>query len=506
MAGNGGFKNALNGFDKNEVNQYISEMSKKIQEREAELKEAQEKAVAATKAAAEAEGKLKDMEASHAAKVLELEAQVKTERRNADNLQNEIDELKRKLRNSGSSSSSGSVNTAEAERRSAEIIENANASARDIVEKAKQTAKQIMASAESSAKAAGASGGSGVSAESLKAFQDILSNLTTTVTNALKTANDKASGISVSAGGAPVHIEMPDFSNFEAPQAAVPEKHNLPKSSKPVASASEDAGGLDDMFADMMDNGSDMSGFGDMKPLDDGKPSNDVIDEFDLSGMGGAMNEFAGDPANDFSDPFADMDGMVTEVAPLEKKKQGGAAPDDNFAADLLAQTVPGSALGEHLDDDMLAVVRELEEKAAVKPTDEESDFDMGSSSADSGLDAMNALLGQMGSMLENAGGSTSDLDLDLGSSNDNSMADDNPWADFQNQIEALEQSAGKSAAEQPSQLDSSVNDSVFDDPKVPDADDSSIWNFDDMGGSSAEDDMNSGSDDDMSSDLFGSF
>ena len=85
-------------------------------------------------------------------------------------------------------------------------------------------------------------------------------------------------------------------------------------------------------------------------------------------------------------------------------------------------------------------------------------------------------------------------------------MADDNPWADLQNQIEALGQSAGKTAAEQPSQLESSMNDSVFDDPKVPDADDSSIWNFDDMGGSSSDDDMNSGSDDDMSSDLFGSF
>lgn len=503
MAGNGGFKNALNGFDKGEVNAYISELSKKIQELEVNAKEAQEKAVAATKAAAEAEGKVKDIQDSHAAKVLELEAQVKTERRNADNLQNEIDELKRKLRNAGSGSSSGGgkVNTAEAERRSAEIIENANATARDIVEKAKQTAKQVVASAESAAKNAGASGGSGVSAESLKAFQNILSNLTNTVTDALKAANNKASEISVSSGGAPVHIEMPDFSDIGAPQADVPRARG---SSKPASSAAGDVGGMDDMFADMMDNGGDMSGFGDIKSSGGAEPADDVLGGFDLSNSDGAMDEFT--PSNDFADPFADMDGMVTEVAPLEKKKHGDAAPDDNFAADLLAQTVPGSALGDHLDDDMLAVVRELEEKAAVKPTDEETDLDMDSSSADSGLDAMNALLGQMGSMLENAGGSASDLDLDLGSSNNNSMADDNPWADFQNQIEALEQSAGKTASEQPAQPEPAMDDSVFADPKVPDADDSSIWSFDDMGGSNTDDDMNSGSDDDMSSDLFGSF
>lgn len=483
MAGTGGFKNALNGFDKNEVNQYISELSKKMQEREAELKDALAKAEAATRAADAAEAKVKSLEDAHAAKVLELEAQIKTERRNSDNFQNEIDELKRKLRNSGSSGAGagGGASTAEAERRAAEIVENANATARDIVEKAKQTAKQITASAKSAAEAAGSAGGSGVSAESLKAFQDILGNLTSTVTNALKTANEKASGISVAAGGAPVHIDIPDFSDISAPQAAVPasrpESHAKP--------APKEVGSVDDIFSDMLDNGGDMSDFGDIKPLEPAKHSSDVVDGFDLSNI---------------EDP---MDDAVTEVAPLEKIKQGGAAPDDDFAADLLAQTVPSSVLKDHLDDDMLATVREREEQFAVKPSDEESDFDMGA--AESGLDAMNALLGQMGAVLESAGGSTDSMDLDLGSGADSSSADDNPWADFQNQIEALEQSAaGGAAAEQPSK-EADPMDSAFDDPKVPDADDSAIWNFDDMS-SGSDDEMNSGSDDDMSSDLFGSF
>lgn len=458
MAGNGGFKSALNGFDRNEVNEYIGEMSRKIQEREMELRDKEAKAAAAEKAAAEAEAMVKSLQESHAAKVLELEAQIKTERRNSDTLQNDIDELKRKLRNAGSSN--GGVNTAEAEKRAAEIVENANAKAQDIVDKAKKTAQQIIASAEN---AGGSMSGGGVSAESLEVFGDILGKLTGTITDALKAANDRASSISVSASGAPVHIDIPDFSNISAPQAAVPVGH----SAKPVPKTVDN---VDDVFADMMDDNGDMADFGDFKPLDSAKSSRGSIDAFDLSGM----------------------DEMSVNSAPA-KEKPGGLSMDD-LGVDLFAQTVPGDSLDNDLfgsgSDDLFA----------GSSSDSSSELDMGT--AESGLDAMNALLGQMGAVLESAGGSAGDFDMGRSSvSESNDLANDNPWADFQNEIKAMEQSGN---------FGSAPEDDIFvvdaaDDPKTPDADDSSIWNFDDMS-SGGDDDMNSGSDDDMSSDLFGSF
>ncbi len=443
MAGNGGFKSALNGFDRNEVNEYIGEMSKKIQEREAELRNMEAKATAAAKSAAEAEATVKSLQESHAAKVLELETQIKNERRNSDNFQNEIDELKRKLRNAANSS----VNTAEAERRAAEIVENANAAARDIMEKAKRTAQQIIANAES---AGAAKSGSGVSAGFFAVFSDILGELTGTITDALKAANNRASAISVSAGGSSVRDEVPVFSNIMAPQAAVPAGH----AAKPVSKAVEN---VDDVFADMMEDGGDMADFGDFKPIDSAKNSRDSIDAFDLSGM----DEMHSDPVH-------------------AKEEQSGFSMDDLFAQD---------SSGNGFDDMFGSGSEDL---FADNPSDNSSDYDMGS--AESGVDAMNALLGQMGAVLESAGGSSDGLDLGITSEPEsNSFESDNPWADFQNEIKAMEQAGN---------FGSIPEDDIFaadtaDDPKAPDADDSSIWNFDDM---------SSGGDDDMSSDLFGSF
>lgn len=459
MAGNGGFKNALNGFDKNEVNAYIGEMSKKIQEREAEIKDKEAKAAAAEKAAAEAEAKLKALEETHAAKVSELETQVKTERRNSDTLQNEVDELKRKLRNAGSSA----ANTAAAEKRAAEIVEKANATARDTVEKAKRTAQQIIAKAESA-------GGAGVSAASAAAFGDILGKLTAAINDALKTASERASSISVAEGGAPVHtsVEIPDFSDIAAPQAAVP-------AGKPAKPAPKEVGDVDDVFADIMDDGGEMTDFGDMKPIDPAKPTRGSVDAFDLTDTGD----------------------MSTTAAP-PKKEESDISMDD-LGADLFAQAASDGGSGVEMfgageSDDMFS--------------DGGSNNGSGIDSAESGLDAMNALLGQMGAVLESAGGSMDDFETggsvpesdNLHTDTSSAASDDNPWADFQSQIEAMEAGGFGSVPES----EAPAAD-TSDDPKVPDADDSSIWNFDDNG-SGGDDDMNSGSDDDMTSDLFGSF
>ncbi len=459
MAGNGGFKSAINGFDKNEVNEYIGNLRKKLQEMEAEIRSNEEKTKAAVKTAEEADSKISELEKKNTQRVSELEAQVKTERRNADNLQNEVDELKRKLRHAGSSAAANNAAAAEAEKRAAEIVDKANATARDIVEKAKQTAHQIISGA-------GGTQSGGVPAETLETFNVILRDLTKSVTDALNAANKKASGITgVSAAPAL------DLSAFAAPQAeaSAPKAASAPGPEPKAAS-------VDDIFADLSDDGGDMSDFGDIKPLDPPKPDHGVVEGFDLSDVG---NFIAEEP--------------VSEVSPLDSKKENRAVLDEGFTTELLTQTVPSSALKDQVDEDLFAAVKEREEEFAVQPSDKK-DFDMGDPA--DGLDAMNALLGQMGAALESAGGNAS---LDLGGPEpaaDNTPSD-NPWADLQNQLNAMEESGNFGGSEPTAEPE--TTSVPTEDPKAPDADDSSIWNFDD--------DLNSdSSDDDMSADLFGSF
>lgn len=489
MASSGGFKNAINGFDKNEVNEYIGNLRKKLQEMEAEIRSSDEKIRAATKISDEADSRIREIESRSNQRVSELEAQVKAERKNSDALQNEIDDLKRKLRRAETAggASMGGGSTAEAERKSAEIVSKANAQARDIVEKAKQTAHQIISSASP------APSGGGVSEEALQSFTAILSELSRSVTDALNTASRKASEIT----GAPAsQVSAPtlDLSAFSAPQAEVPASGFAAPRPEPKASAA------DDIFADLMDDSADMGDFGDLKPIDQPKSVQEPAGGFDLSDMGSFLAE----------EPAAD-------VSPIDKNA-GGAVLDEGFATELLTQTVPSSTLKDRVDDDMFASLKEREDQFAVQPSDEK-DFDMGGS-ASSGLDAMNELLGQMGAALENAGGQSSSNSASGGGMSDmgdlggfggfggfsdpepamGSGAADNPWADLQNQLNAMEESGNfGSGNDDNSSSPFDTMGSPMDDPKAPDADDSSIWNFDD--------DMSSGSsDDDMSADLFGSF
>lgn len=461
MAGNGGFKSAINGFDKNEVNEYIGNLRKKLQEMEAEIRSNEEKTKAAVKTAEEADSKISEIEKQNAQRVSELEAQVKTERRNADTLQNEVDELKRKLRHAGSNAAANNAAAAEAEKRAAEIVDKANATARDIVEKAKQTAHQIISGA-------GGTQGGGVSEQSLEIFNTILNDLTKSVTDALNTANRKASEIT----GAPAAPAL-DLSAFTAPQAEVPAPAAAPKA---IPKPEPKVASVDDIFSDLADDGGDMSDFGDIKPLDPLKPNHEVVEGFDLSDVG---NFIAEEP--------------VSEVSPLDSKKENRAVLDEGFTTELLTQTVPSSVLKDQVDEDLFAAVKERDEQFAVQPSDKK-DFDMGDPA--DGLDAMNALLGQMGAALENAGGNAS---LDLGESEpavDNTSSG-NPWADLQNQLNAMEESGNFGGSEPTAEPETAP--APTEDPKAPDADDSSIWNFDD--------DLSSeSSDDDMSADLFGSF
>lgn len=467
--GEGGFSIKPMGFDKSEVNEYISNIRKRINEMEAEKKVNDEKTKAAVKTAEEAENRIKAAEQRGTQKIAELEAQVKTERRNAESLTIQIDELKRKLKQKApaASAAAGGASTAAAEKQSAEIISKANKTARDIVEKAKKSAEQIMASAQSAAQGAAAAQNNAA----LEDFMSVLKNYLETVNSGFNAVNQKASEL-LGAPAPSAPAVMPDFSSFTAPRAEVP----VP-SAEPVS--------LGGIFDNMDDSSDDMepSGFSfdDIAPINPDTPKAEPVDSFDLSHVH--------QPA---------VDEPVDDIAPLDTDTAPKTALDNDFMADLIAQTVPSAALSDELDGDMLAAVQAQDEKFAVQPADADKgvDFDMDMGGSGSADDPMAALLAQAQAAF---GGGGSSMEISEPEP-EPEAASANPWEDLQKQLEAMEQSGNLGGMDMGGSSEPSKD--IAEDPKAPSADDSAIWNFGDGGDSSSDDD----DDDMMSSDLFGSF
>lgn len=466
--GEGGFSIKPMGFDKNEVNEYISNIRKRINEMEAEKKVNDEKTKAAVKTAEEAENRIKAAEQRGTEKIAELEAQVKTERRNAESLTIQIDELKRKLKQKAPAAAGG-VSTAAAEKQSAEIIAKANKTAQDIVEKAKKSAEQIMASAQSAAQGAAAAAQNNAALED---FMSVLKNYIETVNSGFNAVNQKASEL-LGAPAPSASAVMPDFSSFTAPRAEVPSSEPEPVS-------------LGGIFDNMDDSSDDMepSGFSfdDIAPMNPDTPKAEPVDSFDLSHVH--------QPA---------VDEPVDDIAPLDTDTAPKTSLDNDFMADLIAQTVPSSSLSNELDGDMLAAVQAQEEKFAVQPTDADKgvdfDMDMGGSGSTEDDDPMAALLAQAQAAF---GGGGSSMEISEPEP-EPEAASANPWEDLQKQLEAMEQSGNLGGMDMGGSSEPSKD--IAEDPKAPSADDSAIWNFGDGGDSSSDDD-----DDMMSSDLFGSF
>ncbi len=474
--GDGGFKTAFQGFDKNEVNEYISNLRKKMNELEAEMKDNDSKVKAAVKTADEAEGKIQKLEKANNEKIAELEQQIKTERRNNEDLLNKIDDLKRKVKNGGSVSSSAS--SADAQKQAAEIIEKANKTAQDtvavanktareVVDKAKQTAKEIVANAQSASAAGGAA-----AAVNLDGFMSEVKKFLEQINSGYKKICDKAEEISVEEAPAPAPVEIPDFSDVAAPEAAAPTAQ-VPEAEVPVFSEPEPT----------PEPASELS-FEDLSEL-----SSDMPEENDDDMMAG----------------FGTLDEPVTEVKENDTSEHSKASFDMDFDKELIAQTVPSSTLeASDIDEDLLAAVREEEAKHAVQPTPEEDrrDFDMDMSDDDDGAEAMRKMLEAAEAAF--GGGGNLDFDTDDNSASEPEQASaDNPWEDLQKQLEAMEKSGnfGDSEPEPepaPAAKEPELDFTDTDDRPTPTTDDSSIWDF-----SSSE---ASSDDDDMSGDIFANF
>ena len=209
----------------------------------------------------------------------------------------------------------------------------------------------------------------------------------------------------------------------------------------------------------------------------------------------------------DVSDNHDDMSGFdmdthteepeqVDEIKPLDVSDHSEASFNNDFSKDLLAQTMPASALTD-ADDDLLAAVRAAEEAAAIKPNNV-SDIDMDEQPESSGSeedDLMKALR-----EAEAAFGGTSFHDAADEEPEEDTSAAADPWAELQNQLKAMESANGASSAityDAPEPQEENQPEEQSTTP--PSADDSSIWDF--GGGNSG-----SGSDDDDMSSDFGGF
>lgn len=423
-AGDGSFRTVPMGFDKNEVNAYIDKYRQRIQEAEAYKRTCEDRISAAEKDANEAKKETEEVKKQLMASSTEFEVRLKTERRNNDLLTNQIDELKRKLKNAGSARG---ASTAEAEKKSAEIINAANAQARDIVERAKKTAQNIASSAKGSAQVSGGAVSEEFIAEARK-FVEI-------VNSGFKAVAAQAAALGT--GTPTTNIKMPDPSKIEAPQASVPTQEvlaiNVTNTYNPTVENTKN----DDMFA-----------FGDI-PEDS---NNDMITEVQ--------------PLNPMSESMFNMDSMdgmgaVEEISPIDETDTVGF--DEDFTAKLLAQS---SAVTES-------------EPVGVG-------FGTESSAADNPWASLQAEFNSLGS----------DDSANVDDSANNEVASmDNPWASLQAEFSSMGGGMDTGGFDAPDSND--FNESYNEDPKVPDTDDNSLWDF----GNSD----NSG-DDDMSSDLFGGF
>lgn len=210
---------------------------------------------------------------------------------------------------------------------------------------------------------------------------------------------------------------------------------------------------------------------------------------------------------DDSHDDMADFDmgareepAAVDDIKPLDVSDHSEASYDNDFTRDLLAQTMPSSALGDDADEDLLAAVKAAEEAAALKPNNVSNiDMDEEPETASSGSeedDLMKALR-----EAEAAFGGTSYNSADVEEPEEDASAAADPWAELQNQLKAMESANGASSAityETPEPQEEEQPEDQSTTP--PSADDSSIWDF--GGGNSGN---GSSDDDDMSSD-FGGF
>lgn len=520
--GDGGFSTRAMGFDKNEVNEYISNLRKKMNEIEAEKKANDEKTEAALKQAESADERVKAAEQAGEEKASQLQAELNAAKRGADNLNSQIENLKTQLEAEKKKMTdmlrSGKGIDSEAKRAYAEVISKAETDAKVIITDAEQTAEKIVAEARQTAAA---------TQSKVSELLEIIHTQLEAMGGGYKAIAGCASDVFAANGGV-FAAEVPDFSAMAgaaikkleredgvieeapapAPEAPAPEvKAQAPAKPEPAPAEEKPASTAE---------------------MDEAKPADSGLASFDDDIWGGSavaqsiydeakerqgipllnpdrdesLKMFSTEPEENKDDDMQSMadlaaslgadlsaDEPVESVKPLDNDHHAKAAFDNDFASDLLAQTMNSTSLGEDADESLLNAIKAQEEKFAVKPRTAMEDLDMGDEGgvSDDEFDFMKTLEDAEKKLHDLGGGSVEfQPDEPKGASS--------PWDDMQKELDALEKSGAFNAS------DDIAAQPEPETPAAPSADDSSIWNF------GTEPTADTGSDDDMMSSDFGGF
>lgn len=541
--GDGGFKQVPLGFDKNEVNAYISELRKKTMAMEEEKKASEKKAEAAQKLADEAEERISAAVKEVQDKADEIQAKLDEELAKSEKLEAQISDLKAEIEQEKKRMSemlrSGNGVSAEAKKAYGEIIDKANADADAILSDANEKANQIVSAAQQRCAATN---------EMTTSFLELIKSQMEIFSESYKTISESAvEMLGADAVETPV-IEIPQPVKAAPAPVVAPVVEEKPATVEAAPVAEAEKAPAEESMEDLL--AAAASAFGmqtateepaaDAMPATDGMPSAEKSDapaSFDDVWGGNELAQTIYNDENKNAVPLvnpdagnfgkdifglgiteedeikAQMESIVTEkpeepeeelvdeVKPLDVSEVGKVDFDSSFDNDLISQTMPASSLTD-VGDDMLEALKAAEASFAVQPTPsmDPSALDMDMSEeeeapapADTEDDLMKALREAEEALNNMVPFDQASPAADTSSSA--APAADDPWADLQKQLEAMEASGnngsdmfGGAAEPQPAPADELA--------AVPTTDDSAIWDF---GGSSSD------SDDDMSSD-FGGF
>ncbi len=547
--GDGGFKQVPLGFDKNEVNAYISELRKKTMAMEEEKKASEKKAEAAQKLADEAEERIKTAVQEVQDKADEIQAKLDAELDKTAKLEAQVNELKAEIESEKKRMSdmlrSGEGVNAEAKKVYGEIVDKANADADAILNGANEKASQIVAAAQERCAATN---------EMTSSFLELIKSQMEIFSESYKTISESAvEMLGADAVEVPV-IEMPQPVKAATAPAAAPiaeeaptavEAAPAPVQEAPAAESEETTAeqSMEELLA------AAASAFGVQtaaaEPVADSMPATDSMPAAEKSDAPASFDDVWGgnelaqtiyndenknavplvnpDAGNLGKDIFgigiteedeikAQMESIVTEkpeepeaeelvdeVKPLDVSEVGKVDFDSSFDNDLISQTMPTSSLTD-VGDDMLEALKAAEASFAVQPSPsmdpsaldmDMSDEEEAPAAADTEDDLMKALR-----EAEEALNNMVPFDSAAEKTETSAPAADDPWADLQKQLEAMEQSGNVGDADVFGGTSEPEPVPAEELAAVPTTDDSAIWDF---GGSSSD------SDDDMSSD-FGGF
>ncbi len=532
--GDGGFKQVAFGFDKNEVNTYISDLRKKMKSMEEDMKANDRKTAEAEKLAEEAEERIKAAVKEAEDKNADLEKQLSDAQNKAEKLEDELKKLRKDLEDEKKKMSdmllSGKGVSAEANKAYTEIINKANADAGVIIDDANAKAAEIVAKANENC--------ADVNAKTTE-FLDTVKAQIDALTAGFNTINASAAELL----GAEV-AEIPAV-KYEAPVKAAPVIEApaaaaaavvAEEISAPVVeeSAPEPAPAEEELVTEITASTSTMevkASSDDMPAITEAdKAAGDELASFDDVWGGSELAQTiynnekkdavplvnpeakdlfgndlfaaADDAGSDLTDAFAqnEPEEKVDEIKPLDVSDIADAKFDNSFDNDLLAQTMPSSAL-EGMDDALLEAVKAAEAAFAVQPAGNDlSDLDMDEHEEESVINTEDELMKALREAEEalNSLAPAADTSMDDTVVTSDSSASSDPWADLQKQFEAMEQSGNFGAAEEPAATSAPA---ASEDPVAPSADDAAIWDFGSTSDSS-DDDMSG----DMSGDMFGGF